>query len=420
MQALDIARASLQSISHEIQKGLAVAASREKHVKDVICALDEELPDTSQMSSTSIKRFETLNFGGAKFTSRGYADLTSPQPNLFSTLLSGRWGHLLGKDRSSKRFLDLDLDWFEPIFANEGHESSWSWTRPQVAPEHRLGFETVLSLFRLEMFFLLLPRGFEEESSIACLRDPYSLRQLEEILRPSLPAIGRSSVRLLYRGSRDGFTAATFHSKCDGKSNTVCVIEDSDGNVFGGFADRPWHCSLDTRDFVKSTSSCLFCLRLASVEGRTEAARFDLLPAGSLFGLAHHYRALCIFGDKALCIYDQCNDNEESSTCLRRTYSHNGCGAHALTGGKENFRVKEVEVYEVVDPALSFTDLVAATCGGGGGGGCGGGDDAVHWREQWMHTSNKASAAAVTVSIGSADSGARIAHALSAEGPLGS
>ena len=229
-------------------------------------------------------------------------------------------------------------------------------------------------------------------------------------------------MRLLYRGSRDGFTAATFHSKCDGKSNTVCVIEDSDGNVFGGFADRPWHCSFkkNTRYFVRSTSSCLFSLRLASVEGRTEAARFDLLPAGSLFGLAHHYRALCIFGDKALCIYDQCNDNEESSTCLRRTYSHNGCGAHALTGGKENFRVKEVEVYEVVDPALSCTDLVAATCGGGGGGGCGGGGDAVHWREQWMHTSNKASAAAVTVSIGSADSGARIAHALSAEGPLGS
>jgi len=103
---------------------------------------------------------------------------------------------------------------------------------------------------------------------------------------------------------------------------------------------------------------------------------------------------------------------------LGRAYSDNGRGAQALTGGKKKFRVKEMEVYEVVDLSHSPADLFTGDCGGDGGfGGVSGGVDE---REQWLHTINKVSADAVTVSIGPADSGARIAHALSAEGPLGS
>ena len=45
---------------------------------------------------------------------------------------------------------------------------------------------------------------------------------------------------LLFRGSDDGFLAATFHQKCDDIPNTVCVIESNHGNVFGGFTTLPW------------------------------------------------------------------------------------------------------------------------------------------------------------------------------------
>jgi hypothetical protein len=30
---------------------------------------------------------------------------------------------------------------------------------------------------------------------------------------------------LLYRGTRDGFTAKSFHEKCDGKENTITIIK---------------------------------------------------------------------------------------------------------------------------------------------------------------------------------------------------
>jgi predicted nucleic acid-binding Zn-ribbon protein len=40
---------------------------------------------------------------------------------------------------------------------------------------------------------------------------------------------------LPWRGGPDGFAAAAFHGRCDGHANTLTVILDTNGNVFGGF-----------------------------------------------------------------------------------------------------------------------------------------------------------------------------------------
>jgi len=45
--------------------------------------------------------------------------------------------------------------------------------------------------------------------------------------------------RLLFRASRDGFAAATFHSRCDKKGPTVTIVK-SGNNIFGGFAEESW------------------------------------------------------------------------------------------------------------------------------------------------------------------------------------
>jgi hypothetical protein len=45
---------------------------------------------------------------------------------------------------------------------------------------------------------------------------------------------------LLWRGSRDGFSARDFHERCDGRANTLTLILDSGGNVFGGFTPLEW------------------------------------------------------------------------------------------------------------------------------------------------------------------------------------
>ena len=51
--------------------------------------------------------------------------------------------------------------------------------------------------------------------------------------------------RLLFRASRDGFSAATFHSKCDDKGPTITIVQSGD-NKFGGFTDSSWGSKLCT------------------------------------------------------------------------------------------------------------------------------------------------------------------------------
>ena len=41
---------------------------------------------------------------------------------------------------------------------------------------------------------------------------------------------------LLYRGTRDGFGASNFHSKCDGRNNTLTLLKAKESSyIFGGY-----------------------------------------------------------------------------------------------------------------------------------------------------------------------------------------
>jgi hypothetical protein len=45
---------------------------------------------------------------------------------------------------------------------------------------------------------------------------------------------------LLWRGTRDGFSASEFHRRCDGRGNTVTIVEAIGGSIFGGFTPIAW------------------------------------------------------------------------------------------------------------------------------------------------------------------------------------
>ena len=51
------------------------------------------------------------------------------------------------------------------------------------------------------------------------------------------------SYSLIYRASRNGWTASNFHSCCDRKGPTVTVVK-SGNNIFGGYTEQHWECKL--------------------------------------------------------------------------------------------------------------------------------------------------------------------------------
>ena len=67
----------------------------------------------------------------------------------------------------------------------------------------------------------------------------YYLQHLHRFLA-SAPEVGEDSSWLLcYRATSHGWKTKTFHDRCDGKRNTVTIIQKGQ-YVFGGYTDIPW------------------------------------------------------------------------------------------------------------------------------------------------------------------------------------
>jgi hypothetical protein len=65
---------------------------------------------------------------------------------------------------------------------------------------------------------------------------------------------------LLFRGSRDGWTAKIIHSKIDNQGPTITIIKTRKGKTFGGFASVSWDSSGGT--FKEDNNAFLFSVDL--------------------------------------------------------------------------------------------------------------------------------------------------------------
>jgi hypothetical protein len=158
---------------------------------------------------------------------------------------------------------------------------------------------------------------------------------------------------LLWRGTRDGFTAKAFHRRCDGHTNTLTLILERDGNVFGGFTPVEWESRVPKSQYDYSNChkgddslrSFLFTLRnLHGVSPRKFALKADKKDD-----------AICCtsdegpaFGCNDMTVSDNCNRNRHSYTCGYgdRRYESDSHFEWFYTGA-QYFKVKEIEVFEI-------------------------------------------------------------------------
>ena len=152
---------------------------------------------------------------------------------------------------------------------------------------------------------------------------------------------------LLYRGSRDGFGAKEFHSKCDGHENALIIIRPKQsGNIFGGFVSV----AFDSLSKWKLDANA-FLFSLVNKDGKPCKMRFysgkkkHSLFFGADFGP--------VFGSEPngcdILIKDKSNENNNSSD-LGSGYKHDeyvmgSKEAKAFLAGTYEFQVSEIEVY---------------------------------------------------------------------------
>ncbi|KAG9306435.1 hypothetical protein G9A89_003545 [Geosiphon pyriformis] len=162
-------------------------------------------------------------------------------------------------------------------------------------------------------------------------------------------ATSQYELKLLLRGSRDGFTPADFHRLCDKKGATIIVIKvKGSGNMIGGYNPVSW----DPRNpWIKGDESFIFSLG----DGRTRNAKISRFQSGD--GIAYSSSYGPIFGkghDLALC-----SDNFQTTLgChCKKSNSYEFPVLEEAANGRVNFFVDDYEVFQVVPGSLKSPRL---------------------------------------------------------------
>jgi hypothetical protein len=164
---------------------------------------------------------------------------------------------------------------------------------------------------------------------------------------------------LLWRGSRDGFTAHEFHRRCDGRANTLTLISDTDGNVFGGFTPVKWES--DSWKFKCDDSLRSFLFTLRNPHG-VPPRKLALKAEKKQFAIRCNSTYCATFGyGYDIYVANNCNTNRSSYTRIGTNWSNSAYANDTafkdfLTGAGE-FTVKEIEVLETTDSITLPADV---------------------------------------------------------------
>ena len=207
------------------------------------------LPDGQPMASESmmsqnqdfsfegrIPSIVKLNVGGQYFTT-SLQTLTRDPNSMLAAMFSGR--HRIETTGDGTFFIDRDGTYFRFIL-------NYLRNGELILPEDA----TFLAELEAEATFYQVQGLLDElktmtlkvlEESVV-LRDIYFRSVLIDWIPEEFVLSGEW--RLLFRASRDGFTASAFHSMCDNKGPTITVVE-SEANIFGGFTENAWESKIN-------------------------------------------------------------------------------------------------------------------------------------------------------------------------------
>ena len=147
---------------------------------------------------------------------------------------------------------------------------------------------------------------------------------------------------LLWKGSRDGFGASTFHTKCDGKGATLTVVKSEHDKVFGGYTSESWGFdSSGSGQYKHDPTAFIYSLtnKDKCSTQKNEYSIWDWSGCGPS-------SAVEVETDIYIC--NNCNKIKDSYSYGNNTYQlPPGADANTYFAGSYEFLVKEIEVYHV-------------------------------------------------------------------------
>ncbi|XP_034306975.2 interferon-induced protein 44-like isoform X2 [Magallana gigas] len=153
--------------------------------------------------------------------------------------------------------------------------------------------------------------------------------------------------RLLYKISRDGCSARTFHQKCEGQGATVTVLYNTNNTIYGGYLSQSWN---SNNVFISDPNAFLFRLQY---NGSSSPLKFPVSSAayagyghinyGPVFGDGHDILTFSGTGNSSGGYFSL----NGSVSSIGSSYSLNGQSSNSITNN--NLQVTDLEVYQVLD-----------------------------------------------------------------------
>ena len=228
----------LQTALNNHERDLAIQIKELDDMKSKLTSRMDELTQKKEQIAQTHGNIDAndddlieINAGG-KVIAAKRSTLTQLEGTRLAGLFSGRWDKKLQRDSQGRIFLDVNPKCFQAIvdYLTEILISSKDSPpeQPSVDNEHEYILQQQLKMF-------LQQNRVEADSNI--IEDKATEDQLHSWLKEE---DSNGELSLLYRGSRDGFDASSFHSKCDDQGCTLTIIKTTSGHIIGGYTNTPW------------------------------------------------------------------------------------------------------------------------------------------------------------------------------------
>ena len=177
------------------------------------------------------------------------------------------------------------------------------------------------------------------------IKEKKELDFLEERLKRNDPLLMKRTViyKLLYRATKDGNNASSFHKKCDNISGTLTILKTNKGMRFGGYTEKTWDGNQVSKKDNQGIAFC-YSLDLFKIYNNSDKAESSIrcyTDEGPNF-----YGGDCYM----FYIYFPIDTNTSSSTVYKTSNTSYGKFEkdYEINNGESNFVMQELEVFQIL------------------------------------------------------------------------
>jgi hypothetical protein len=161
---------------------------------------------------------------------------------------------------------------------------------------------------------------------------------------------------LLWRRSTDDIREQTFHRRCDGHANTLTLIRDNQGFIFGAYTPVEWESrvhngrwGLDNNCYKGDDTEKSFLFTLKNPHN-VEPRKFPLIPTERQWAICCCDYLGPVFGpNRELYTGGRLNEPGQTTGFGNAYRNDTGVNGPQFFTGQAQFGVSEIEVFEITD-----------------------------------------------------------------------